>query len=58
MTELFKKMKVVKKRRGDGMWYYLERKATEVESAEVKENQKEKVSIVQEAPIEDPDLPF
>jgi len=58
MTELFKKMKVVKKRRGDGMWYYLERKATEVESAEVKENQKEQVNIVNDDPIEDLNLPF
>ena len=47
LFEIFKKMKVVKKRRADGMWYYMERKATE-------ENKVVEVENV----VVDIDLPF
>lgn len=53
LSELFKKMKVAKKRRGDGMWYYMERKATEVEE------KKEEVKLLEgEIENDESKLPF
>ena len=51
MTEAFKKMGCVCKRRGDGVWYYMEVRATEVEKKE--EDPDEGYT-----PVADGDLPF
>ena len=51
VTEAFKKMGCVCKRRGDGVWYYMEMKATEVEK-------KEEDPDAGYTPVADSDLPF
>lgn len=55
MTEMFKSLKVPCRRRTEGMWYYLERRATEVVKEEPKLNLKEDDGFV---PNDEDNLPF